>query len=75
MGIFKYLNLKVLILSFVFGLVAMEIIMPEKQTVLVYPTPENVNDLQYEDKVGNCFVPLQEETDCAGKYEEIPMQK
>ena len=74
MGILKYINLKVFILSFIFGLFAMEIVMPERQSVLVYPTPENVNDLQYKDKVGNCFVPLQEAVDCAGKYEEIPMQ-
>jgi hypothetical protein len=75
MGVLKYINLKVFILSFIFGLFAMEIVMPERQTVFVYPTPENVNDLQYKDKVGNCFVPMQEDVDCAGKYEEIPMQK
>jgi hypothetical protein len=75
MNILKHIKLPVLIISFILGILAMEIVMPERQTVLVYPTPDNVQDLQYEDKVGNCFVPIETEVDCAGKFEEIPMQK
>lgn len=75
MNIFKHIKIHVLIISFVLGILAMQIVMPERQTVMVYPTPDNVQDLQYKDKVGNCFVPIETEVDCAGKFEEIPMQK
>lgn len=29
--------------------------MPDSRKIYVYPTPENVDLLQYKDKAGNCF--------------------
>jgi hypothetical protein len=50
--------------------------MPEEKNIFVYPTPENVNKLQYRDNSNTCFDIRQEEVNCNdyNKIEKIPMQ-
>jgi hypothetical protein len=43
----------------------------------VYPTPENVDTVQYKDAAGNCFEFDQKKVGCpkeSGKISQIPVQ-
>lgn len=76
MNPFRFIKLHIFLLAFVFGLFTIYVIMPEEKKIYVYPTPENVNDIQYKDNADNCFDITQEVVNC-GDYdsvEKIPMQ-
>ena len=76
MKFFHFINIRVMILSFVLGLLAIYIVMPESKTIIVYPTPDNVDKIQYKDDADNCFSLKQEEVSCPmlGNIQHIPMQ-
>jgi hypothetical protein len=76
MNPFRFIKLPIFLLAFVFGLFAVYVIMPEEKKIYVYPTPENVNDIQYKDNADNCFDITQEEVNCRDydSVEKIPMQ-
>lgn len=76
MKFFHFINIRVMILSFVLGLLAIYIVMPESKTIIVYPTPDNVDKIQYKDDAANCFSLKQEEVACPmlGNIQHIPMQ-
>jgi hypothetical protein len=46
----------------------------EYKTVLVYPTPSNVDQIQYKDHTGTCFQFAAEEVKCTGAENKIPIQ-
>ena len=51
--------------------------MPDMRKIYVYPTPDNIDILQYRDKTDSCFVYKQEETACPKdetKISKIPVQ-
>ena len=51
--------------------------MPDTRKILVYPTPENIDLLQYRDKTGSCFHFKQNEVTCPNnpsKISKIPVQ-
>lgn len=64
MGLFKYINIPVFIISLAFGFFAVYVTMPDTRKIFVYPTPENVQLLQYKDKTNTCFSLKQEEVPC-----------
>jgi hypothetical protein len=77
MGLFKYINFKVFLVSLVFGLFAVYMTAPDNRKIYVYPTPENVDVLQYKDKSDSCFSFVQKEVGCPNdesKISKIPMQ-
>jgi len=77
MAIFKYINFTVFIASLAFGLFAVYMTVPDNRTIYVYPTPENVDILQYKDKTNSCFSFEQKEIDCPkdnSMISKIPMQ-
>ena len=77
MNLFKYIRLDVFILSLALGLFAVYITMPDTRKIYVYPTPENVDVLQYKDKTNTCFTFKQTEISCPTNESEIstvPMQ-
>lgn len=77
MNIFKYVRIDIFILSLALGLFAVYITMPDTRKIYVYPTPENVDVLQYKDKTGTCFTYKQTEVTCPTNESEIskvPMQ-
>jgi hypothetical protein len=77
MGLFKYINFKVFFLSLVFGLFAVYMTAPDMRKIYVYPTPENVDIIQYKDKTDTCFSFEQTEIKCPAdpsKINMIPMQ-
>ena len=71
MGIFKYIKLKFFLFSLAFGLFAVYITMPDMRKIYVYPTPENIDILQYRDSTDSCFKFKQEEVDCPTDESEI----
>lgn len=71
MGFTKYINIPLFFISFLFGLLAMYITMPDNRKILIYPTPENVAILQYRDKTDTCFSFKEKEVDCPSDEKEI----
>lgn len=51
----NYISLPLFIGSFLLGLFYIFLIGPEKKEYELYPTPYNVNNIQYKDEVNNCF--------------------
>ena len=77
MGLFKYVNFMVFLASLAFGLFAVYMTMPDTRKIYVYPTPENVDILQYKDRTDSCFSFKQTEVKCPteeGKISRIPAQ-
>ena len=71
MGLFQYIKLNVFIISLAFGLFAVYITMPDTRKIYVYPTPENIDVLQYKDKTDTCFKFKQNEVACPKNEAEI----
>lgn len=74
----KFIYFPILIFSFIVGFVYNVLSKPENKKVQVYPTPENVNKIQYKDLMNNCFSFKYKKLDC-NKVEEknlknIPLQ-
>ena len=63
MGFFKYINFPVFIISLVIGMYAVYITLPDSRKIYVFPTPENIDLLQYRDKTNTCFSLSQKEFD------------
>lgn len=75
--IFRFINLRVFLLSLVVGTFFVYLSTPTPNIVYVYPTPDNVNKVEYVDKADNCFKFKAIETDCAlhkDNIKEIPIQ-
>lgn len=73
----KYIDFKLFIISLAFGILLVYINQPASTIIYVYPTPENVNKIQYKDKTGNCYNFVASEVKCPANLEEIhsiPMQ-
>jgi hypothetical protein len=70
----KYINIPVFLVSFAIGVFAVYITVPDKKEITVYPTPDNVNYLQYKDKAGNCFQYNQTKTKCTADAKKTPFQ-
>ena len=71
MGLFKYINMPVFIISLIVGFIAVYYTMPDNRIIYVYPTPENVHLLQYKDKTDSCFSLEQVEVKCPINENEI----
>jgi hypothetical protein len=72
----KYINLTVFILSFSLGIFAVYVTLPDERKVIVYPSPDNIDYIQYKDKAGNCFKVKQTKTKCQDNFKifNIPPQ-
>uniref|UniRef100_A0A6C0DPC7 Uncharacterized protein n=1 Tax=viral metagenome TaxID=1070528 RepID=A0A6C0DPC7_9ZZZZ len=64
MGLFNYVNMPLFIISLIVGIFAVYITLPDQRIVYVYPTPENIDLLQYKDKTDTCFSFTQEKVNC-----------
>jgi len=60
----KYINIPVFIISFAIGVLFVYMYADTNRTIIVYPTHENYNLLQYRDKVGNCYSIEETEVKC-----------
>jgi hypothetical protein len=69
--LFKYINIPVFIVSLAFGLFAVYITADDMRKIYVYPTPENVDLMQYKDKTGTCFQYKSTKVTCPKNKDEI----
>jgi hypothetical protein len=77
LSISKYINIPVFMVSLAVGLFFIYVIMPDQRMIFVYPTPENVDILQYRDKTGHCFQFDEKQVPCPtdkSRISQIPVQ-
>jgi hypothetical protein len=68
------INVRVFLLSFLFGLLCVYISSPPPKEITVYPTDDNRQLFQFRDQVDNCFQLKQNIVKCSNVAEEIPLQ-
>ena len=74
----KFISIKVFIASLYLGLLFAYLSSPTPTIIHVYPTPDNVDQLEYVDKANNCFKFKATEVKCPsdkGSIKSIPIQK
>jgi len=72
----NYINILVFVVSFIIGLIFIQLSAPNTEMVFVYPTPENAGSVEYKDKVGNCYVFKSKSVKCPKDgVKQIPVQE
>jgi hypothetical protein len=74
---FKYISVKVFLLSLSLGLLFAYLSTPPPTIIHVYPTPDNANEMEYIDKANNCFKFDAKEVKCPSDVsliKKIPLQ-
>lgn len=74
----KFIDLRVFLISLSIGLLYVYLSTPTPTVIYVYPTPDNVQDIEYKDKAGNCFTFEAKEVTCPKDnkgVKKIPLQK
>jgi hypothetical protein len=61
---FKYINFRIFLISLAVGLFYIYISDEYKHTIVIYPTPDNINEYQFKDKSNNCFSYDMKEVKC-----------
>lgn len=75
--IFNYISLPIFLISFAVGVFFVYILGPEMKTIIVYPSPENVDKILFKDKADNCFYFEESEVECptdSSLISKIPIQ-
>ena len=67
----KFISVPIFIVSLAFGLFFVYITNPEPTTIIVYPTPDNINKIQYQDKGGTCHNFVAKEIECPKDSQKI----
>lgn len=73
----KFVNIPAFLLSFAFGMFAVYIYEPDYKKIMVYPSPDNVDYIQYKDQANNCFQFKQTSVQCpadTSQISKIPIQ-
>ena len=52
---FKFIDFRIFFISLAIGLFYIYVSDEYKQTIVIYPTPDNIHDYQFKDKSNNCF--------------------
>jgi hypothetical protein len=60
--------------SLAVGLLFVYLSTPPPTVIYVYPTPDNLNDVEYQDKADSCFQFVGNEVKCNDKTKIIPVQ-
>ena len=71
LNILKFVNIPAFIISFAFGMFAVYITMPDTRKIVVYPSPDNIDVMQYKDKANNCFKFKETKVKCPKKDSDI----
>ena len=64
LNLFKYIDVYVFIISFAIGMFVVYTTFDDTRKIYVYPTPDNVDMIQYRDKTNTCFRFKQKEVQC-----------
>lgn len=67
----KYINIPVFLISLALGVLFVYLFQPKLNVIYVYPTPDNIDKLQYKDKANNCFEFEYESIKCPLNQKEI----
>lgn len=73
----KYISIPAFLISLAVGLFFVYIFGPELKTIYIYPSPENVERILFQDKANNCFLLKANKVKCPQKSEmikNIPVQ-
>ena len=74
----KFISIKIFITSLAIGLLYVYLFNPDPTIIYVYPTPDNVGQVEYKDKANNCFQFEANEVSCPkdkSRIKTIPVQK
>jgi hypothetical protein len=75
--ILEYISFRIFIISFAIGLFFVYIYGPEMKTIYIYPSPENIDKIIFQDKAENCFRYEANEIECPKDnsiLSKIPLQ-
>ena len=64
LNLLKFFNIPAFLISFAIGMFIVYVTLDDTRKIYVYPTPENVELMQYKDKTDSCFEYQQKEVDC-----------
>lgn len=73
----KLFSLPLFLISLSIGLLFVYLNEPIPNIIYVYPTPDNLNDIEYKDRVGNCYTFQANEIACpqdSNLINSIPVQ-
>ena len=73
----KYIDIRFFLISFAIGIFFVYITLNESRKVYVYPSPENVQLIQYQDKADQCFEFKETPVQCPSdktKMFQVPVQ-
>ncbi len=71
----KYINISVFLITFLLGLTYMYCFEYNRK-VVVYPTPHNIDNIEYKDEAGNCYGYKIKDVKCPSdksKIENLPL--
>tara|TARA_Y100000996_G_C22510495_1_gene638169 strand:- start:16 stop:264 length:249 start_codon:yes stop_codon:yes gene_type:complete len=74
----KFIDFRVFIISLAFGLFLSYVTSSSPNVIYVYPTPDNLKQIQYEDEGGTCYNFTSSEVKCPSdnsKIRKYPVQK
>lgn len=64
MNILKFINFPVFFISLAIGMFFVYLFKENNHKIYVYPTPDNVDNIQYKDATGTCFSVEQTKVTC-----------
>lgn len=71
----KFISLPIFLISFCIGILFVYLSPPQYTTIIVYPTPDNVENIEYYDKAGTCHQYKFTEVKCNNtNTKNIPIQ-
>jgi hypothetical protein len=73
----KHFSLPVFLIALAIGLLFVYLHDPQENIIYVYPTPDNIENVEYKDAANNCFAFSANEVECPSdksKIKNIPIQ-
>jgi len=72
----NFVNFPIFLVSLAIGLFYVYISVPPPKVIYVYPTPNNLDKIQYKDRADNCYSFDMTEVKCPANndYKRIPVQ-
>lgn len=73
----KYISWPIFLGGFIIGLIYLYCMGNERKPLYIYPTPETVNDILFQDAAGSCFQFYTVDVACPAdksKIKDIPIQ-